>query len=129
MNNLLQKGITGNTAVKIAASVEQAIRAGRLAPGDRLPTVRRLATHLQVSPATVASADRSLQARAVLAAGGRRGTCVTHRPMASARRRLHVDASVVNLSDGNPDPSLLPDFGPVLRKLKYTARLYGSDSM
>ena len=87
MSILVHKLITGTTAVKIAQEVESAIRDGRLAPGDRLPAVRDLAAALGVSPATVASAYRSLQSRAVVVSHRRHGTRVSHRPMAAARRR------------------------------------------
>jgi len=118
------------TAVKIASDIETAVRAGRLQPGDRLPTVREMAGDLNVSPATVANAYRTLQARAIVVAHKRHGTRVSHRPMATAAgRKTAIPAGVVDLSDGNPDPALLPSFDRVLRKLKYTPHLYGEASM
>lgn len=45
---------------QIANAVCQAIRAGEVKPGDRLPTVRRLAADLGVSLTTVAAAFKSL---------------------------------------------------------------------
>jgi GntR family transcriptional regulator/MocR family aminotransferase len=45
---------------QIANALSQAIRAGHLKPGDRLPTVRRLATELGVSLTTVTAAFKSL---------------------------------------------------------------------
>jgi DNA-binding transcriptional regulator YhcF (GntR family) len=49
---------------------------GILAPGDRLPTVRRLAEDLGIAPNTVARAYRELEADGVLEGRGRSGTFV-----------------------------------------------------
>ena len=129
MSNLVHKHITGTTAVKIASSIEQAIRTGDLAPGDRLPAVRELAGQLNVSPATVASAYQSLQARAVVVSHRRHGTRVSHRPRTGARRQQATLRGGVDLSDGNPDPALLPSFRGILRHMNYQPRLYGGDPM
>ena len=45
---------------QIANNVCRAIRTGQLKPGDRLPTVRRLASELGVSLTTVTAAFKSL---------------------------------------------------------------------
>ncbi|MCI0629637.1 MAG: hypothetical protein L0Y44_03165, partial [Phycisphaerales bacterium] len=47
--------------------------------------------------------------------------------MAGAKRPNLVPKGAVILSDGNPDPALLPEFDSILRKLSYTPRLYGAD--
>ncbi|RIK16739.1 MAG: GntR family transcriptional regulator [Acidobacteria bacterium] len=52
------------------------VSAGELAPGDRLPTVRRLAGDLGLAPNTVARAYRELEADGVLEGRGRVGTFV-----------------------------------------------------
>ncbi|QDO89468.1 GntR family transcriptional regulator [Ornithinimicrobium ciconiae] len=49
---------------------------GTLTPGDRLPTVRRLAGDLGIAPNTVARAYRELEADGVLEGRGRAGTFV-----------------------------------------------------
>src|SRR5258706_340774 len=74
----VQTYFSGDSAVKIAASVEHALTAGRLAGGEPLPPVRVLASHLSVSPATVASAYRLLQDRGIAVSDGRRGTRLRH---------------------------------------------------
>ncbi|HEX2832256.1 MAG TPA: aminotransferase class I/II-fold pyridoxal phosphate-dependent enzyme [Thermoanaerobaculia bacterium] len=123
----VQKYISGGTAVNIAGSVESALAGGHLGPGTLLPAVRALADHLRVSPATVASAYRMLQDRGVVVADGRRGTRV--RPMApiSLPREAPLPAGVRDLSDGNPDPALLPDLDLALRRLEMGSRLYGEE--
>ncbi|WP_423956310.1 GntR family transcriptional regulator, partial [Candidatus Binatus sp.] len=56
MNVSVQYQIRGHSGNQIAASIENAIRSGRLHAGERLPTVRALAARLRVSPTTVAAA-------------------------------------------------------------------------
>src|SRR5439155_1379217 len=73
-------GIRGDSASAIAASVEAAIREGRLEAGAPLPTVRELARALRLSPTTVAAAYRWLRVRGLVHAQGRRGTRVSPRP-------------------------------------------------
>ncbi|MBZ4574979.1 GntR family transcriptional regulator, partial [Mycobacterium avium] len=59
----VQKSITGTGAESIAASIEAAISAGSLAPGDALPPVRELAARLGVNANTAAAAYRLLRHR------------------------------------------------------------------
>lgn len=58
---------------QIAADVER----GDLQPGDRLPTVRRLAEDLGVAANTVARAYRELEQAGVIETRGRSGSFVT----------------------------------------------------
>jgi DNA-binding transcriptional MocR family regulator len=120
-----QYRIRGRRASAIAASVEAAIRDGHLDAGVQLPPVRMLAARLAVSPATVASAYRSLRTRGLVSARRRAGTCVSARPPLPTRPAVPVPAHVRNLVDGNPDPALLPSLDAALRRLDRRARLYG----
>jgi DNA-binding transcriptional MocR family regulator len=122
---VLSYAITGRRARAIADSVEAALRAGRLAPGAALPTVRALAGTLRVSPATVAAAYRTLRGRGLIAGAGRRGTRVTQRPPLATPAPAPAPAHLVDLSDGNPDPRLLPALAPALAALPRQPRLYG----
>ena len=61
---------------QLRQQVVDAVRTGTAAPGDKLPTVRRLADELGLAPNTVARAYRELEADAVIATHGRRGTFV-----------------------------------------------------
>lgn len=83
---------------------------GELAPGQVLPPMRELATELGVNPNTVAAAYRSLRERGVIETAGRRGSRVRARPASTARGSIRVDAppGVRDVSEGNPDPALLP---------------------
>src|SRR5688572_20666268 len=123
----VQNYLSGSTSVNIAASVEGAITSGKLPAGALLPPVRNAAAQLGVSPATVAVAYRLLQDRGVVAADGRRGTRVRPAPPISIPREIPIPAGVRDLSDGNPDPALLPDADTALRRLGPVARLYGEE--
>jgi DNA-binding transcriptional MocR family regulator len=120
----VQRYITGATAVKIAASAEAAVSGGKVGGGDRLPSVRALALHLAVSPATVAAAYRILQDRGIAFADGRRATIIRYASPAAPPPTTSIPANVRDLASGNPAPDLLPDLGPFLRRLDGTPRLY-----
>lgn len=90
--------------------MERAVGAGELTPGQLLPPLRELATRLGVNPNTVAAAYRTLRERGVIETAGRRGSRVRPRPASTARGSIRVDAppGVRDVSEGNPDPALLP---------------------
>jgi len=115
----------GAGAAAIAAEIESAIAAGRLAPGERLPAVRELAAEIEVSPATVAAAYRTLGRRGLVAANRRRGTVVASQPPLRVRGGGQLPANTRDLASGNPDPALLPPLGPVLARLDPGHKLYG----
>ncbi|MEV0786638.1 aminotransferase class I/II-fold pyridoxal phosphate-dependent enzyme [Streptomyces sp. NPDC050423] len=105
--------ITGRRASEIAASVEQAVGSGELAPGEVLPPMRELAARLEVNPNTVAAAYRTLRERGVIETAGRKGSRIRPRPASTARGSLRIEAppGVRDLGKGNPDPALLPALG------------------
>jgi len=121
----VQTYLSGTSAVNIARSVEEAVAAGRIAAGAPLPPVRALATHLRVSPATVAAAYRLLQERGLAFGDGRRGTHIRPAPPLAMPDDLPLPPGVRDLASGNPDPRLLPDVAHALRTLKAPPRLYG----
>ncbi|HWW60200.1 MAG TPA: GntR family transcriptional regulator, partial [Thermoanaerobaculia bacterium] len=124
---MLVQYIHGDSSVKIAQSIEQAISAGRIPSEAQLPPVRNLATHLGVSPATVASAYRVLQDRGVLVADGRRGTRVRHAAPLTVPAETPLPEGTRNLLEGNPDPALLPDLAAAMRRTTVGQRLYGQE--
>jgi len=63
--------------------IRQAIESGRLASGERLPTVRQLAQALEVSPFTVSRAFTDLAREGLLVSRTRAGTRVAHRRVPS----------------------------------------------
>lgn len=64
---------------QVRAQVAALVHQGELAPGTRLPTVRRLAGDLDLAPNTVARAYRELEEANVVETRGRHGTFVAHR--------------------------------------------------
>jgi DNA-binding transcriptional regulator YhcF (GntR family) len=62
---------------QIRARLAEHVERGELQPGDRLPTVRRLAEDLGVAANTVARAYRELEQAGVIETRGRGGTFVT----------------------------------------------------
>jgi GntR family transcriptional regulator len=123
--------VNSNDPTPIYAQLDRSIRAaiaqGRLAVGDRLPTVRQLAVDLRVNANTVAKVYAELERSGVLATQRGVGTFVlaspsppTYPKAATARRererqlrplvdRLLADASAIGIS--------LPDIMEYLQKL------------
>ena len=125
MFHLAQHIGRGTGSATIASKIESAIAAGQLAPGAKLPTVRDLAAALEVSPATVAAAYRTLAQRGLISANSRRGTTVATQPPLRVRGARPLPANVRDLASGNPDPGMLPPLGPALAGLDPAHKLYG----
>jgi DNA-binding transcriptional MocR family regulator len=117
---------TGRRAADLAAAVEGAVRDGRLQPGERLPTVRRVAAELGVSPATVAAAYRELGRRGLAVGAGRSGTSIAPRPPLHAGVGTRPRPGLRDLAQGHPDPRLLPDWSRALAGLPRRSVSYGA---
>jgi DNA-binding transcriptional regulator YhcF (GntR family) len=74
---------------QIVEQAKEAVATGKLTPGDRLPTVRQLADHLDIAPGTVARAYSELERLGVVITEGKRGTRVAGpaRPVISDSER------------------------------------------
>lgn len=72
--------------LQIVNQVKYLVAAGRLAPGDTLPPVRKLAEQLLVNPNTVARAYRELESAGVLQARQGAGVFVKNGSSPLARR-------------------------------------------
>lgn len=125
-----QYRINGKSGRGIADSIERAIERGALAPGETLPPVRALAGELGVSPTTVSAAFNDLRSRGLVVTHERSRSQVSWRPpLGGALQRPTVPAGVRDLASGNPDPALLPDPAPFLRRLDPPTQLYGGEPM
>lgn len=62
--------------VQLKDQLAAQIRSGELGPGERLPTVRKLASDLAIAPNTVARAYRDLEQQKLIVTRGRHGTQV-----------------------------------------------------
>jgi GntR family transcriptional regulator/MocR family aminotransferase len=106
-------GAEGRRAA-IVASLQRAIRDGRLPPGARLPSSRALATDLGVARGTVADAYDQLVVEGWLAARRGSGTAVTWTPPRPGRApRAHAatgdgEAPRFDFRPGSPDVSTFP---------------------
>ncbi len=109
----------------IASGIARLITTGDLAPGDRLPTVRELASDLGVSPATVSHAWQTLASTGLIMSRGRSGSFVRSKPREWMPRRYRgLDGTLearLDLSRGTPDPELLPTLGPALARVSARA--------
>ncbi|MCK1799010.1 aminotransferase class I/II-fold pyridoxal phosphate-dependent enzyme [Streptomyces sp. XM4193] len=127
--------IEGTNAAEIALSVEGELGSGELAPGQLLPPIRQLAAQLGVNPNTVAAAYRTLRERGVIETAGRRGSRIRERPATTPRETLGVQVpqGVADVSQGNPDPALLPSLRAALAaaapRYGAGAPLYGGPSL
>ncbi|WP_166351549.1 aminotransferase class I/II-fold pyridoxal phosphate-dependent enzyme [Phytoactinopolyspora limicola] len=135
--------IAGKTSRDIAASVETAVAVGDLVPLQPLPSVRELAARLGVSPSTVAAAYRDLRMRGVVLSEAGRATRVGGRPpvapsstarpvegeSAAVRAPAPSSSNLRDVSDGNPDPELLPDLSAVLATVESPRYLYGAPTI
>ena len=122
-----RNAIRGKHAAAIASSIEQALHAGTMSGGHRLPAIRALATTLHVSPVTVAAAYRLLRSRGLASGSGRRGTTLRASQSASAMPLRHgrQPHGLADLASGNPDPAFLPSVTHALRSFDPGTRLYG----
>ena len=66
------------------------IASGALAEGDKLPTVRGLATDLQLAPGTVARAYKELEAQGLITTRSRAGTVVAARAQSAEVALRHL---------------------------------------
>lgn len=106
--------------------IESAVADGALEPGAPLPSIRRLASEVGLSPVTVAAALAELRRRGVVVSEPRRGSRIGERPpIGSQRAPLPIPPGARDLSRGNPDPRLLPDLKRALAGTNLPLRLYG----
>jgi DNA-binding transcriptional MocR family regulator len=126
MADVEQYPIQAGSAAELVRNIEAAVAGGELSPGERLPSVRRLALEVGLSPVTVAAALAELRRRGVVATEPRRGSRIGHAPpIGLIRVPMPVPPGARDLSRGNPDPALLPDLARALARTKLPVRLYG----
>jgi DNA-binding transcriptional MocR family regulator len=101
------------SAEGIARGIGMLVSDDSLTAGTKLPTVRELATALDVSPTTVGDAWQILRRHRVIDTEGRRGSFVRSRNTGPTIRYWRVpttgDAVKVDLWSGVPDARLLPN--------------------
>ncbi|MFB7305658.1 PLP-dependent aminotransferase family protein [Streptomyces sp. NPDC056192] len=111
---LLELAGPGSRRAVLIRALRDAVRAGRLPPGTRLPPYRSLAADLGLARNTVADAYAELVAEGWLTARQGSGTRVAHRAAAAAPTRIPKKAlsrpapPVHNLRQGQPDAASFP---------------------
>ena len=112
MSTLPQLTIDADSATapfeQVRTQIAEAIAAGGLGAGVRLPTVRQLAADLGLAVNTVARAYRELEADGVVATHGRRGTFV---------RSEVVDEPTVHSSRADSARAAAGDYVHLVRRL------------
>ncbi|MDF6045024.1 PLP-dependent aminotransferase family protein [Streptomyces sp. JH14] len=111
---LLELTGPGSRRAVLIRALRDAVRAGRLPPGTRLPPYRSLAADLGLARNTVADAYAELVAEGWLTARQGSGTRVAHRAAPAAPARVPTrtparpDPPVHNLRQGRPDAASFP---------------------
>jgi DNA-binding transcriptional MocR family regulator len=117
--------IAGRTSREVVDSIERAVHSGAMAPGDVVPSVRSLAGELKISSATVAAAYRELRNRGVLIGAVGKHTRVSMRPPLVSRIGDPTPEGLRELSNGNPDLSLLPSLTAAAHASTFDQFRYG----
>ncbi len=104
---------TGSKRAALTTALRDAVRAGRLAPGTRLPPYRSLAADLGIARNTVADAYAELVAEGRLTAVQGSGTRVADRaellaPVRTPKKAPSTPAPRYNLRQGQPDAASFP---------------------
>ena len=94
---------------QLRAQLVDAVSSGELVPGERLPTVRKLAEDLGIAPGTVARAFRELEASGFIETRGRNGSFVAPQGDAArqqAQRAATAYAEQIHALRLDPDEAL-----------------------
>ncbi|NVK33423.1 MAG: GntR family transcriptional regulator [Rhodobacteraceae bacterium] len=113
--------ISGKTANEIEFSIKKSVTDGLLSHGQPLPTIRSLAEDLGVNRNTVAAAYRALSEQGLISGKGRQGSRIN----LLERKPESRAGAIRELSGGNPDPELFPDFSTMFSKSRWSQRKYG----
>jgi GntR family transcriptional regulator/MocR family aminotransferase len=101
----LDRGAKHSLVTQIAGEIRNAIAAGRLQPGSRLPSWHDLAAQLGVARGTVRAAYERLSDEQLIASAGAAGTHVTARPVSrSAPPPARALPPILQGAGGEPKP-------------------------
>jgi GntR family transcriptional regulator len=73
---------------QLIEQIKAAVTAGLLKPGDPLPSIRQLASDLDLNSKTVAKAYKLLERDSIIATRGYRGTCIHPKAKANCKFNL-----------------------------------------
>ncbi|WP_421695681.1 PLP-dependent aminotransferase family protein [Aestuariivirga sp.] len=118
----------GRLYVALAEALADDIAAGRLVPGERLPTHRELAWHLKLSVSTVSKAYALAERRRLIQGEVGRGTFVT--PRSSDLSRAEPNRAQPDLIDLSFNcPVLFPETDAAVAKAMQEAAIGGMDKL
>lgn len=109
--------VPGRLSAVIAHAIEADVLAGRLRPGDRLPTHRDLADRLKISVGTVSRAYADARKAGWLSGEVGRGTFVTDRAAGRFPSNPSGHEAIVDLGLNVPIDSPAPDLAAAMRAL------------
>lgn len=121
--------IKGKSAQEIADCIRALVQNGELTPGAALPPVRELAQTINVNRNTVAAAYQRLVTAGIAMTQGRHGTSICEAPQAGEQEGLSSSTALIDLADGNPNPSWLPSVASLLAGTLPRPYLYGDDTL
>ena len=84
---------------QIREQVVRMVTAGTLAPGTRMPTIRQLASDLELAKGTVAKAYALLEESAILETRGHRGSYVLSPPSSQATFGPETSATLADVAE------------------------------
>jgi GntR family transcriptional regulator len=102
--------------VQIMDEVRRGLVRGALAPEDPLPSVRELASSLQINPRTVSQAYAELEREGLVRVRPGKGTFVAS-SVSNERPRLALEVARRTLADASRNGLLLEDVIEALRRL------------
>lgn len=113
---------------QLVAAVKRGVATGRIAPGDRLPSVRELASELTINPNTIAKAYQALENEGVTVSRHGAGTFVADRRVVvrrgECRRRVRealdgLLADAVHL--GLTEDDVRAEFEAAAKRVRFAA--------
>ncbi|MEB4615486.1 aminotransferase class I/II-fold pyridoxal phosphate-dependent enzyme [Leucobacter sp. M11] len=111
------------------SAITRQIRDGDLAPGQALPSIRRLAQLTGLSPGTCATALRTLAQRGLIVSGQGRRSTVAELSRLPGVSRGNAHPGLTDLSKIEPDAALLPDVAGYLTTDAYVASMYDATNV
>lgn len=106
--------------LQLATQIKQAIKTGRLSPGERLPSIRDLAKQLQLSQCTIREAFEKLVAWELVVARPGSGNYVAGRRSASNQPKDKPEAHRPMIEH----PATIGEFQPLARSVTWSVETY-----
>ena len=115
----LQSGDNRPLYVQIMDAVRRGLVRGVLGPGDALPSVREVASSLQINPRTVSQAYAELEREGIVSVRPGKGSFIADevRPEEVERPRLALEVARRTMADASRNGLLLDDVMDALREL------------